>query len=574
MRQNSEEINFFGQTVFHKRKTTFGIRNKDRWRPMHIIGQAKKEKTKLIYNMAIQDIQQGNGVAIFDGEGELAEKCLKGVPKNRINETIYFNPSDLDFPIALNVLRKIKRENYNFVITELLNIFNNFWEEEWDWRWEYLLKNSLLALLEYPSATLLGINRMIGDKNYREKVIKKITNQEVKEFWEKDFIKYQGEFLTKTTLPLQKKLKELLEKSNIKNIIGQSYTAINFKEILEEKKILIVNVSRKKIGRKSSKLLSLILKIELYLSALEREEIPELEREDFFLFSNEEPSFTDNNFNKFITQAGKYRLNLILSYQKLASLKKKVQQAILFRPATILSFKVGILDGELLAKKFTPIFLSEDFINLSENNFILTLVINGVPCNPFIAKGLAWLKTEKRNDFSAKIIQVSRERYATPRKKVERKINDWLKEINVKVKNEIKELANNQSEINKQLFSKEDIHLKSKRTTKRQDNKEKEISYPTHCWSCKKFIQLPFQPDGQRPVFCKDCLREYRRQKALVEVSSKVIKGENNKDQSGKTKRNNNMIKQGRKITKLKRKKVNIDKRGLKLMIKQALNEK
>ncbi|KKS69709.1 MAG: hypothetical protein UV40_C0016G0001, partial [Parcubacteria group bacterium GW2011_GWA1_42_7] len=277
----NSNITLFGETDFRNQKRRFGIKEDDRRRHMYIIGKTGTGKTTLLENMAIQDIQNGHGIAIVDPHGEFAEKMLDFVPSSRINDVIYFNPADLDFPIAFNAIETVDAEHRHLVASGLVGVFKKIWAETWGPRLEYLLRNAILALLEYPGATLLGVMRLLVDKTYRQKVMDKVTDPVVKSFWVDEFSKYKGNFEVEAIAPIQNKVGQFLTNPLIRNIVGQTKSSINIREIMDSEKIFIMNLSKGKIGEDTSNLLGAMLITRLQLAAMSRVDIPEDERKDF-----------------------------------------------------------------------------------------------------------------------------------------------------------------------------------------------------------------------------------------------------------------------------------------------------
>jgi len=248
----NEELTLFAETNFRNQRVKFGIKADDRRRHFYIIGKTGTGKTTLEENMAIQDIQAGRGVGIVDPHGEFSEKILDYVPSNRINDVIYFNPADLDFPIAFNAIEKVDPEHRHLIASGLVGVFKKLWAESWGPRLEYLLRNAILALLEYPGSTLLGIMRILIDKEYRKKVVEKITDPVVKSFWVDEFTKYPDRFMVEAVAPIQNKVGQFLTSPLIRNIVGQTKSAIDIREIMDEEKIFVMNLSKGRIGEDNS----------------------------------------------------------------------------------------------------------------------------------------------------------------------------------------------------------------------------------------------------------------------------------------------------------------------------------
>ncbi|MBU3896254.1 ATP-binding protein, partial [Patescibacteria group bacterium] len=270
----AEDITLIGKTNFRGQEKRFGIRADDRRRHFYVIGKTGMGKTVLLENMARQDIQKGHGIAFVDPHGEAAEGLLNFVPANRINDVIYFNPADLDFPIAFNVMEKVDFRFRHLVAGGLMGVFKKVWPDVWSARMEYILNNSILALLEYPDATLLGVNRMLADPEYREKVVAKLTDPVVKSFWLNEYARYTQRYEIEATAAIQNKVGQFVSNPLIRNIIGQVGSSLDMRKVMDEGKILILNLSKGRIGEENSRLLGALLITKLQLAAMSRVDTP------------------------------------------------------------------------------------------------------------------------------------------------------------------------------------------------------------------------------------------------------------------------------------------------------------
>ncbi len=539
----SQEINFFGQTNFRNKQQIFGIKTDDRRRHVYAIGKTGMGKTNMIQNMAIQDIRNGKGVAIVDPHGEFAEECLKSVPASRINDVIYFNPSDTEFPIALNVMEKVDPEYRHLICSGLVGVFKKIWADSWGPRLEYLLRNAILALLEYPTSTLLGVTRLLVDAKYREKVLEKVTDPVVKAFWQDEFTKYHDRLMADAIAPIQNKVGQFLSSSLIRNIVGQTRSAFSIREVMDQEKILIMNLSKGRIGEDNSALLGAMMITKIQLAAMARVDIPEAERRDFYLYVDEFQNFATESFAGILSEARKYRLNLILAHQYIAQLDEKVRDAVFGNVGTLITFRVGAMDAEILEKEFSPVFYITDLVNLGKYNIYLKLMIDGVATNPFSAGTIPPIDITDTAENVDKMIRVSRERYSSKREEVEEKISRWSGVMKTEVQNKVAELvkksisttapASNQNNRINVGGGKNQVGVTDQKKNISQDTNIKpqvvanggEINevkpevklFRAECSACGTAVDVPFEPDGRRPVFCKDCLKEYRRQQAKLE---------------------------------------------------------
>lgn len=426
--ESEKEVTLFAKTNFRGKEVPFGIKRADRRRHMYVMGKSGMGKTTLIENMVIQDIQNGHGVAFVDPHGDSVEKVLNYIPSNRINDVIYFNPADMDYPIAFNPLESVDEKYKHLVASGLMGVFTKIWAGVWSARMEYILANTILALLDSPGNTMLGIARMYVDKNYRKKIVDNIKDPVVKSFWRDEFANYQDKFRSEAVAPIQNKVGQFLSSAIIRNIVGQTKSAIDPREIMDNKKILLVNLSKGRIGEDASALLGAMMITKLQLAAMSRVDIPEEERADFYLYVDEFQNFATESFASILSEARKYRLNLIVAHQYIGQLvhdrNTVVRDAIFGNVGTMVIFRVGADDAEFLEKEFEPTYTINDLVNLSQYSVYLKLLINGVTSNPFSAVTLPPISSVTGNE--EKVIGVSRERYGTPRGTVEEKINKWM----------------------------------------------------------------------------------------------------------------------------------------------------
>jgi hypothetical protein len=423
MLASNKEVNFFGLTNFRNQNRRFGIKLDDRRRHMYVVGKTGMGKTTLLENMVLNDIYAGHGIGIVDPHGDFAEKIINYIPANRINDVVYFNPSDVDFPIGFNILETIRPEQKHLITSGLMGVFKKIWPDVWSARMEYILNNTILALLDFPNTTLLGINRMLADATYRRRVVKNIKDPVVKTFWEKEFANYNDRYQQEAVAPVQNKIGQFLSASIIRNIVSQVKSRINIREIMDTKKIFIMNLSKGRIGEDNSRLLGGMLVTKIQLSAMERVDIPESERSDFFLYVDEFQNFATESFANILSEARKYRLALIMAHQYMEQLDEKVLAAIIGNVGTTISYRVGSTDAEILAKEFAPIFIENDLVNLPKYQVFLKLMIDGISSQPFSAMTMPPIGIPTGS--AEKVIRVSRERYATGRDKIEEKIMRW-----------------------------------------------------------------------------------------------------------------------------------------------------
>ncbi|MFA5767531.1 MAG: type IV secretion system DNA-binding domain-containing protein, partial [Candidatus Paceibacterota bacterium] len=359
----SEDINFFAETTYRNIRRKFGIRTDDRRRHVYVVGKTGMGKTVMLKNMAIQDIQDGKGIGFVDPHGEASEELLDYIPASRINDVIYINPGDIDYPIAFNIMEEVDLAHRHLVAGGLMGVFKKIWPDVWSARMEYILNNCILALLEYPGATLLGVNRMLADAEYRRKVVDKVSDPVVRAFWVQEYSRYTQRYEVEATAAIQNKIGQFISAPLIRNIIGQVKSSFDMRRVMDEGKILIMNLSKGRVGEDNSRLLGALMITKLQLAAMSRVDIPEDKRKDFFLYIDEFQNFATESFTNILSEARKYRLALILGHQYITQMEEEVRDAVFGNVGTIISFRVGADDAEYLEKEFTPEFLATDLVN-------------------------------------------------------------------------------------------------------------------------------------------------------------------------------------------------------------------
>ncbi|MEI6529472.1 MAG: type IV secretion system DNA-binding domain-containing protein [Candidatus Falkowbacteria bacterium] len=420
-----KDIAVFAQTTYRNEFKKFGIKTDDRRRHMYLIGKTGMGKSTILENMIVDDIRAGHGVAVVDPHGDLAEKIVEYIPADRIKDVVYFNPSDINFPIAFNVVEQVEPHLRHLVASGLIGVFQKLWADSWGPRLEYILRNAILAILDFPGSTLMGVVRMLSDKNYRKKVVANIKDPVVKAFWEKEFSGYADKFASEAVSPIQNKVGQFLSSSLMRNIIGQVKSAIDIRDIMDSGKILIMNLSKGRIGEDNSALLGAMMITKIQLAAMSRVDVPESERRDFYLYIDEFQNFSTDSFANILSEARKYRLNLILAHQYIEQLSEKVKPAVFGNVGTMVVFRVGAADAEELEKEFLPTFTEEDLVNLPKYEMYLKLMIDGIASSPFSAKGLPPLSFAEQTGNTEKVIEYSREKYASEKLEVEEKIMSW-----------------------------------------------------------------------------------------------------------------------------------------------------
>ena len=424
-----KDVVYFGRANFRNENRLFGIKRRDRRQHMYVIGKTGTGKSALIHNMIVQDISNGEGVCVIDPHGELIEDVLAEIPENRLKDVVYFNPADTDYHIGFNVLELPDSRYKHLAASGLMSIFTKIWSNVWSARMEYIMNNAILALLDTPGSTLLGITRILVDKDYRQKIVANVKDPVVRGFWIHEYEEWQDKFRSEAIAPIQNKVGQFLSTALIRNVVGQKTSTINIFDIMNDRKIFLVNVSKGRIGEDNSALLGAMIITKVQLSAMERVRIPEEERKDFYLYVDEFQNFATESFASILSEARKYRLNLIIAHQYIGQLvsdmSTAVRDAVFGNVGTMVSFRVGATDAEFLEKEFEPEFAPPDIIQLPNYHIYLKLMVDGVTSRPFSASTLAPFHLQTASDIEDKVIQMSRDLYARPREAVEDEINEW-----------------------------------------------------------------------------------------------------------------------------------------------------
>ncbi len=520
---DNTNLTLFAETTFRSQHRKFGIKTDDRRRHMYLIGKTGMGKSTILENMIVEDIRMSRGVAVVDPHGDLAEKIIEFIPPHRVQDIIYFNPSDMDYPIAFNVVEQVEPHLRHLVASGLIGVFQKLWADSWGPRLEYILRNTILAILDYPDSTLLAVTRMLSDKPFRKKVIEQIQDPVVKAFWVKEFAGYADKFAAEAVSPIQNKVGQFLSSSLIRNIVGQVKSSIDIRKVMDEGKVLIMNLSKGRIGEDNSELLGAMMITKIQLAAMSRVDIHEDERRDFYLYVDEFQNFATESFANILSEARKYRLNLIMGHQYIEQLSEKVKFAVFGNVGTLVVFRVGAADAEELVKEFTPVFTEEDLVNLPKYNICLKLMIDGVASDPFSARGLAPLTEAEKTGQKDNVIKQTRERYSSARDIVTEKIMHWHQAEEDAPRAPLvsaptaSQLGVAPSPAHAAAIATAPVYTPTPRpdTTYLND---------AVCARCGKETKVSFVPDGVRPVYCKECLAILREEKTRATTDRKKLK--------------------------------------------------
>ncbi|HUX80983.1 MAG TPA: type IV secretion system DNA-binding domain-containing protein [Candidatus Paceibacterota bacterium] len=426
--ENPERVTYFAATDSRGKYIPFGIKSKDRDRHMYVIGKTGMGKSTLLENMAIQDIRNGEGFAFIDPHGGTVDHILDFIPEERIKDVVYFAPFDMEHPIAFNVMEDVGYDKRHLVVSGLMATFKKIWEDAWSARMEYILTNTLLALLEYPDATLLGVNRMYTDKLYRQKVVDNVKDPVVKDFWTKEFANYGDRYTQEATPAIQNKIGQFTGNPLIRNIIGQSKSSFDIRTMMDEKKILIINLSKGLVGETNMRLIGSMLTTRIFLGAMSRADLPAAELAklpNFYFYVDEFQNFANETFAEILSEARKYKLNLVIAHQYIEQMEEEVRDAVFGNVGTTVVFRVGPFDAEVLETIFLPKFTKEDVVTLDKRQIYLTLMIDGVGSAPFSAVTIPPIEAPAVSHREA-IIASSREQFTTPRAGIENAIMEEL----------------------------------------------------------------------------------------------------------------------------------------------------
>lgn len=502
-------INYFGQIHFRGKKDPFGIRPEDRSRHMYVIGKTGMGKTALLQNMAIQDVINGRGLGIIDPHGDFAERVLDFVPEHRIKDVVYFNPADSDFPIGLNLLEDVGYDKRHLVASGLMGVFKKIWVDVWSARMEYILNNAILALMEYPGATLLDVNRMMTNKEFRAEVMSHVQDPIVREFWLEQFANWGERLAGEATAAIENKVGQFTAAPLIRNIIGQRESTIDLRKMMDEGKIFIVNLSKGYIGEENSRLLGAMTITKLYLAAMSRVDIPESERRDFVLYVDEFQNFASEAFEGILSEARKYHLSLVLAHQYIEQMEEEIRAAVFGNIGTLVVFRVGAADAEYMEKEFTPNFLLEDLVNLGKHHIIVRLMIDGVTSVPFSATTLPPLEPTHES-YRARILAMSREQWTISREQIEGVIKERVSHLENTTPGVVPLTGVGSNGNNKN--GKRKSGPANGASNGPRLGSDGTALYDAKCDKCGKDTKIVFEPDGTRPVYCKKCRKKMQEE--------------------------------------------------------------
>lgn len=421
---DEKDLTLFAETNFRSHRQVFGIKRDDRRRHFYIIGKSGMGKTKLLETMIEKDILKGEGVALMDPHGDYTTTIMKKIPKERLQDVIIFDPADTNFPIGFNPMEVFDPNLKVQIAAGIVGTFKKIFGNSWGPRLEYILNYTVLALLDTPDSTLLGIVRMLTDKNFRKKIVDNIQDPVVKKFWTTEFASYNEKFATEAIAPILNKVGQFVANSLIRNVVGQPKSSFNIRKVMDEKKILLINLSTGRLGETNAALLGSLMITAIQLGAMSRADIPEEDRADFYLYVDEFQNFATESFKNILSEARKYRLNLIMANQYIAQMEDTgVKDAVFGNVGTIVTFRVGAADANELVKEFSPPFEAQDLVNIARQHIYIRMTIDGQSETAFSAKTLDFVDTT--TGVYEEVIQRSREKYTRPKEQVEKEVAEW-----------------------------------------------------------------------------------------------------------------------------------------------------
>jgi hypothetical protein len=381
-----EQITYIAETNYRNIKKPFGIKQADRRAHMYMIGKTGTGKSTLLQSMIRQDMANGQGLALLDPHGDLVDGVLRSVPQSRRDDLIYFNVPDLRTILSFNPLECVPVEKRGLAASGLLDAFKKIWADSWGPRLEHILRNAFLALLDQREATLADVLRLLSDGAFRREAAARIYSSQVREFWLREYENYPAHFRTEAIAPIQNKVGAFLAHPVLNRILGGEKSSFDLRRVMDERKILLGNLAKGKIGEDAATLLGALLVASLGVAALSRAEQTESKRRDFFLYLDEFQNFTTLSLANMLSELRKYRVGLILAHQYLSQIEPAVRDAIIGNAGTIISFRLGLADAEILGKEFYPEFSMHDLVSLPNYHVYLKLMIDGVASRSFSAE--------------------------------------------------------------------------------------------------------------------------------------------------------------------------------------------
>ncbi len=407
--EEKQEINFFARTEFKNKVVTYGIKRYDRRKHIYLIGKTGTGKTTMIANMAINDARNREGMAVIDPHGDLSSIILDYIPSHRLNDICYLDPSDTSHPFRMNPLEVKNPEHRELIASGIVAIFYKLYSYSWGPRLEYILRNAIMTILTKPEPTLADVPEILTNREFRRGVVEKLEDRVLKNFWLSEYETMSEKMMSEAISPILNKVGQFVSSPTIRHIIGYPHSTIDLEEIMDQGKILILNLSSGKIGEDNSALLGAMFVTKIQLAAMNRVNVPEEQRRDFYLYVDEFQNFATSSFIKILSEARKYRLNLTLANQYIGQVPEDIQKAIFGNVGTLASFLVGAADSTILAREFGGVYTENELVSLGNFQIINKISIDNLTSRPFYAFTLPLPRS--RNQNREKVIRLSRERY-------------------------------------------------------------------------------------------------------------------------------------------------------------------
>ncbi len=376
-------ITFFGRTNYHGRQRIFGIKQADRWAHLYVIGKTGTGKSTLLETMIRQDLAAGAGLALLDPHGDLVERVLEVLPEERRGDLIHFNVPDSTLSLGFNPLERVPAAQRALAASYLLEVFKKLWAQFWGPRSEHILRNAIFALLEQPQATLADVLRLFDETTFRKAVADRVANAQVRRFWLKEFESYPARLRADSIAPIQNKIGAFLADSRLNRILTQTKSAFDLRKAMDQGQILLVNLAKGKIGEDTASLLGALLVTRFAVASLSRADTKEAQRRPFYIYLDEFHTFTTLSIASMLSELRKYRVGLILAHQYISQLDEKVCDAILGNVGTMISFRLGAQDAQILEPEFSSEFDASDLTRLPNYSICLKLMVDGVMSSAF-----------------------------------------------------------------------------------------------------------------------------------------------------------------------------------------------
>ncbi len=422
---DKNDLTILGYTDYKSDAKIFGIRREDKLRHMYIIGQTGTGKSKFIANMVRSDMISNKWVCVIDPHGDLIDDILSQVPSYRTNDIVLFDVADREFPVWFNVFEYEKPEEKPLIASGIVGIFKKMFGNSWWPRLEYILRNVILSLLEYPNATFLDLVRMLTDDNYKEEVLAYVKDPILMRFWRDEFDKFQPKQREEAIAPIANKVGQFTSSTIVRNIFGQSKTKMNFRKMMDEGKIILINLSKGKVGEDNMAMIGSFIASKIQIDAMSRADIDESQRRDFYLYIDEFQNFATESFATILSEARKYKLALIMANQYISQIDEVVRNAIFGNVGTIICNRIGKDDAQIMSDQFKGMASTNDFLSLPNRRCYIKLMINGMVSDPFSMKTADFVKYEDFEAVKAKVREQSRQRYAMPRLELEALMKAW-----------------------------------------------------------------------------------------------------------------------------------------------------